>query len=132
MAKSAIQPISTGRRKESAARVILKKGSGNITVNKKPLNEYLKRPTSQMIVRQPLVAVDMLERFDIIVTVKGGGTSGQAGAIRHAIARALVTYDSELRPLLKKDKLLTRDARSVERKKYGLKKARKRSQFSKR
>jgi small subunit ribosomal protein S9 len=132
MAKTAIQPISTGRRKESAARVILKKGSGNITVNKKPLNEYLKRPTSQMIVRQPLVAVDMLERFDIIVTVKGGGTSGQAGAIRHAIARALVTYDSELRPLLKKDKLLTRDARSVERKKYGLKKARKRSQFSKR
>ena len=132
MPKSSAHPITTGRRKESAARVILKDGSGTITINGKSLNEYLKRPTSQMIVRQPLVAVDMERRFDVVATVRGGGTSGQAGAIRHAIARALVAYDEDLRSLLRKDKLLTRDSRNVERKKYGLKKARKRSQFSKR
>jgi len=123
---------ATGRRKSSAARVFLTTGSGNITVNGRPLDQFFGRETARMIVRQPLETVSMLDRVDLRVTVTGGGTSGQAGAIRHGIARALVDYDEELRRPLRQAGFLTRDAREVERKKVGLHKARKRPQYSKR
>lgn len=122
----------TGRRKTSTARVFLKPGSGNITINGRTLDEYFGRETSRMVVRQPLELVEALEKFDVNVTVKGGGASGQAGAIRHGITRALMDYDEELRSPLRKAGYVTRDARQVERKKVGLRKARKRPQFSKR
>jgi small subunit ribosomal protein S9 len=123
---------STGRRKTSTARVFLRKGSGAIVVNKRPLDEYFGRETARMIVRQPLEKTEMSDSFDISVTVKGGGMSGQAGAIRHGITRALIEYDSELRPSLRRAGFVTRDARQVERKKVGLHKARRAPQFSKR
>lgn len=123
---------ATGRRKSSAARVFLTTGSGNITVNGRPLDRFFGRETARMIVRQPLETVSMLDRVDVAVTVTGGGTSGQAGAIRHGIARALVDYDEELRRQMRQAGFLTRDAREVERKKVGLHKARKRPQYSKR
>jgi len=126
------QYYSTGRRKSSAARVFLTAGTGNIVVNKRPLDEYFGRETSRMIVRQPLKLVDLLDKSDIKVSVKGGGNGGQAGAIRHGITRALMEYDASLRPSLRKAGLVTRDARCVERKKVGLHKARKRPQYSKR
>ena len=123
---------ATGRRKSSAARVFLTAGSGNITVNKRPLDEYFGRETARMVVRQPLEVAEVLEKVDVAVTVKGGGNTGQAGAIRHGIARALVEYDSELHSAMRRAGFLTRDARAVERKKVGLHKARKRPQYSKR
>lgn len=123
---------ATGRRKTSTARVYLSKGKGKITVNNKPLNEYFGREVAQMLVLQPLNLVELLEKIDIKAMVNGGGSFGQAGAIRHGISRALVEYDSELRSQLKKAGYLTRDPRKVERKKFGLKKARKSSQYSKR
>ena len=123
---------ATGRRKSSTARVFLKPGSGNISINTRTLEDYFGRETSRMVVRQPLELVDMLEKFDLKITVRGGGNNGQAGAIRHGISRALVEYDSELKAELRKAGFITRDARSVERKKIGLHKARKRPQFSKR
>ena len=123
---------STGRRKTSTARVFLRKGKGDITVNKRPLDIYFGRETARMIVRQPLDTSNLLDNFDITVTVKGGGMSGQAGAIRHGITRALIKYDSELRPTLRRAGFVTRDARQVERKKVGLHKARRAPQFSKR
>ncbi len=122
----------TGRRKTSAARVYIKPGTGQIVVNRKPLDQYFGRETARMVVRQPLEVADALERFDIQISVRGGGGSGQAGAIRHGIARALVEYDEELRSPMRRAGFLTRDAREVERKKVGLHKARKRPQFSKR
>ena len=122
----------TGRRKSSTARVYIVRGKGEITVNDRPLDEYFGRETARMIVRQPLTAVELGDRFDIKVNVNGGGPSGQAGAIRHGITRALMQYDSALRPTLRKAGYVTRDAREVERKKYGLHKARKRPQYSKR
>ena len=124
--------ISTGRRKSSAARVFITPGKGDIVVNKCSLDKYFGRETARMVVRQPLEAADMLDKFDITVTVKGGGNTGQAGAIRHAIARALVAHDESLRSTMRKGGFLTRDAREVERKKVGLHKARKRPQYSKR
>ena len=123
---------ATGRRKTSTARVYLSKGKGKITVNDKPLKEYFGREVAQMLVMQPLNLVELLEKLDIRDRVNGGGSFGQAGAIRHGISRALVEYDNELRPQLKKAGYLTRDPRKVERKKFGLKKARKSSQYSKR
>ena len=123
---------STGRRKSSTARVFLKKGSGNITINNRTLDNYFGRETGRMVVRQPLETVEMVDSFDINVTVKGGGNSGQAGAIRHGITRALMEYDAELRKPLRAAGFVTRDAREVERKKVGLHKARRRPQFSKR
>lgn len=123
---------ATGRRKSSAARVFLTTGSGNITVNGRPLDRFFGRETTRMIVRQSLETVSMLDRVDLRITVTGGGTSGQAGAIRHGIARALVNYDEGLRRPLRQAGFLTRDAREVERKKVGLHKARKRPQYSKR
>lgn len=123
---------ATGRRKTSVARVILKPGSGNIIVNKKPVEEYFPRETLRMIIRQPLELVGMHNKFDVQVNVKGGGLSGQAGAIRHGISRALLLVDSDLKPKLRKEGLLTRDPRMKERKKYGLAGARKRFQYSKR
>ena len=123
---------ATGRRKTSTARVYLSKGKGKIIVNDKPLNEYFGREVAQMLVMQPLNLVELLEKIDIRAMVNGGGSFGQAGAIRHGISRALVEYDNELRPQLKKAGYLTRDPRKVERKKFGLKKARKSSQYSKR
>ena len=123
---------ATGRRKTSSARVYLSKGKGDITVNSKPLNVYFGRQVAQMLVMQPLKLTELDEKVNIKVMVKGGGSFGQAGAIRHGISRALIEYDEELRPQLKKAGLLTRDPRKVERKKPGLKKARKSSQFSKR
>ena len=122
----------TGRRKTSAARVFLSAGTGNIVVNNKPLDSYFGRQTARMIVRQPLEVIEAQDKFDIKVTVRGGGNSGQAGAIRHGIARALVEQDESLRSPLRQAGFLTRDAREVERKKVGLRKARKRPQFSKR
>lgn len=122
----------TGRRKTAAARVFLASGSGQITVNAKPLDEFFGRETSRMVVRQPLDVVEMTDKLDVKVTVTGGGASGQAGAIRHGIARALVDYDETLRGPMRAAGFLTRDAREVERKKVGLRKARKRPQFSKR
>jgi small subunit ribosomal protein S9 len=123
---------STGRRKTSTARVFLCKGAGNITVNSRPLDEYFGRETARMIVRQPLQKANMEGGLDITVTVKGGGISGQAGAIRHGITRALIEYDGELRSPLRRAGFVTRDARQVERKKVGLHKARRAPQFSKR
>ena len=122
----------TGRRKTSTARVYLSRGSGNIVINQRPIDNYFGREVARMIVRQPLEIVDMAERFDIRVTVRGGGSFGQAGAIRHGITRALIDYDSELKPALRKAGFVSRDAREVERKKVGLRKARKRPQYSKR
>ena len=122
----------TGRRKSSTARVSLQRGSGNITVNKLPLEKYFGRETARMVVRQPLELVEMLSNFDINAAVSGGGNSGQAGAIRHGITRALIDYDEQLRAPLRKAGFVTRDARMVERKKFGLHKARKRPQYSKR
>ncbi len=129
---SATQYYGTGRRKTSTARVFLVSGTGKITVNGTPLDEYFGRPTARMVVRQPLELTDRLETFDVNVTVKGGGNTGQAGAIRHGITRALMAYDESLRPDLRSAGYVTRDAREVERKKVGLRKARKKPQFSKR
>ena len=126
------QNYGTGRRKTSTARVFLRPGSGQITINGKALDDYFGRQTSRMVVRQPLQLVEMTERFDIVITVEGGGASGQAGAIRHGITRALVEYDENLKGDLRRAGYVTRDAREVERKKVGLRKARKRPQFSKR
>ena len=122
----------TGRRKSAVARVILKPGNGDIVVNGRPVDEFFSRETGRMIVRQPLVLTENTARFDIRVNVTGGGESGQAGAVRHGITRALIEYDAALKPSLKKAGLVTRDAREVERKKVGLRKARRRKQFSKR
>ncbi len=122
----------TGRRKTSTARVFITPGSGNITVNDRPLDVFFGRKTARMIVRQPLEAAEMVDKVDASITVKGGGTTGQAGAIRHGLARALLEYNDELRPTLRRAGHLTRDARAVERKKVGLHKARKRPQYSKR
>lgn len=126
------QYYGTGRRKTSTARVFLRKGSGNIIVNNKALDEYFGRETACMVVRQPLELTEFVENFDISVTVKGGGITGQAGAIRHGITRALMEYDEALRKPLRKAGFVTRDARKVERKKVGLRKARRATQFSKR
>lgn len=126
------QYYATGRRKTSSARVFLRRGTGKIVVNNKSLDEYFGRETSRMIVRQPLELVDMKDNFDFFVTVVGGGASGQAGAIRHGISRALKSYSEELREPLRRAGFLTRDAREVERKKVGLHKARRATQFSKR
>jgi small subunit ribosomal protein S9 len=126
------QYYGTGRRKSSTARVFLRSGSGVITINGRPIDEYFGRETSRMVVRQPLELTNTLDQFDIYVTVTGGGNTGQAGAIRHGITRALMEYNEELRPELRKAGFVTRDAREVERKKVGLHKARKRPQFSKR
>ena len=123
---------STGRRKTSTARVFIQKGKGKITVNKKPLDKFFDRETARMIVRQPLEQAELLNKIDVRVTVKGGGGSGQAGAIRHGLSRALLKYDENLRKILRERGFLTRDARKVERKKIGLKKARKATQYSKR
>ena len=123
---------ATGRRKTSSARVYLKKGKGDIFVNDRKLDEYFGRKVAQMLVMQPLELLDLSEKLDINIKVKGGGSFGQAGAIRHGISRALTSFDEELRPQLKKAGLLTRDPRRVERKKPGLVKARKSKQFSKR
>ena len=123
---------STGRRKSSTARVFLTKGKGDILVNNRTLDEYFGRETGRMIVRQPLAAINMIDSFDIKVTVSGGGISGQAGAIRHGITRALIRYEEGLRKTLRQAGFVTRDAREAERKKVGLHKARKRPQFSKR
>lgn len=122
----------TGRRKTSTARVHLKPGKGEIRINDRPLDEYFGRETSRMIVLQPFDAVQMQDKFDVTVNVSGGGANGQAGAIRHGITRALLRYDEALRKTLRKAGYVTRDARAVERKKYGLHKARKRPQYSKR
>ncbi len=130
--KEKITFYGTGRRKKSIARVRLANGNGNITINNKPLDEFLGVETLKVIVKQPLVATNSLDKFDVIAKVTGGGISGQAGAIRHGIARALVEANTEYRPVLKSAGFLTRDARMKERKKYGLKKARKAPQFSKR
>lgn len=124
--------LGTGRRKTSTARVTLKPGKGEIVINSKSLDDYFGRETARMIVRQPFVAVDMENKFDVRINVAGGGPSGQAGAIRHGITRALMAYDESLRPTLRKAGYVTRDSRAVERKKYGLHKARKRPQYSKR
>ena len=129
---SATQYTGTGRRKTASARVFLKDGTGAITVNKRPLDEFFGRQVARMIVRQPLQLVDVEGKFDVNVTVKGGGSFGQAGAIRHGITRALMEFDETLRPSLRKAGFVTRDAREVERKKVGLRKARKKPQFSKR
>ena len=130
MAKAA--NYGTGRRKKSIARVYLTPGTGNIVINKRNIDEYFGMETLKVIVRQPLVATDNVDKFDVKVTVRGGGTTGQAGAIRHGIARALLTVDNDFRPVLKKAGFLTRDPRMKERKKYGLKGARRAPQFSKR
>lgn len=122
----------TGRRKSAVARVFMKRGSGNIVVNGKPIDIFFSRETGRMIVRQPLALVDQLQGFDIKVNVIGGGESGQAGAVRHGITRALLEYDAALKPALSKAGFVTRDAREVERKKVGFHKARRRKQFSKR
>lgn len=126
------QYYGTGRRKSSTARVFLKAGSGQITINKRNIDEYFGRETACMVVRQPLVLVNVAEKFDLNITVKGGGTTGQSGAIRLGITRALMQFDETLRPELRVAGFVTRDARKVERKKVGLHKARKRPQFSKR
>jgi len=126
------QFYGTGRRKTSTARVFVRRGNGQITVNRKPLDEFFGRETARMIVRQPLELLEMAGNFDINVTVKGGGTTGQAGAIRLGLARALMEYDESLRSPLRKAGFVTRDARAVERKKIGLHKARRATQFSKR
>lgn len=122
----------TGRRKSAVARVFMKPGNGVIVVNHKPVDEFFSRETGRMIVRQPLELTGNIKTFDIMVNISGGGESGQAGAVRHGITRALIDYDETLRPVLRKAGLVTRDAREVERKKVGLRKARRRKQFSKR
>ena len=129
---AANQYFGTGRRKSSTARVFIKQGSGNMTINGKSLEQYFGRPTARMIVAQPLELLELTGKFDIYVTVTGGGISGQAGAIRHGLTRALMQYDESFRPALRKAGYVTRDARAVERKKVGLHKARKRPQYSKR
>lgn len=129
---SEAQLYGTGRRKTSTARVFMKAGSGSITVNNRPLDQFFSRQTARMIVRQPLELINLADKFDITVTVKGGGTTGQAGAIRHGLTRALMQYDESLRPALRKAGFVTRDAREVERKKVGLRKARRATQYSKR
>jgi small subunit ribosomal protein S9 len=126
------QNYGTGRRKSAVARVFLRPGKGDIVVNGKPVDEFFSRETGRMIVRQPLEITNHLGTFDIRINVDGGGESGQAGAVRHGITRALIDYDESLKPALKKAGLVTRDAREVERKKVGLHKARRRKQFSKR
>lgn len=126
------QNYGTGRRKSSAARVFLRPGKGAIMINDKTIEDFFGRETSRMIVRQPLEAVKMTDKFDVLVTVEGGGMTGQAGAIRMGLSRALVEYDETLKPTLRKAGFMTRDAREVERKKVGLKKARRAKQFSKR
>jgi small subunit ribosomal protein S9 len=126
------QFYGTGRRKTSAARVFLRPGAGNIVINGRPLDKFFGRETARMIVLQPLVASDLASRFDVHVNVRGGGTTGQAGAIRHGITRALMQYDETLRQSLRRAGFVTRDARAVERKKVGLRKARRARQFSKR
>jgi len=126
------QFYSTGRRKSSSARVYLKRGKGNITINNRSLDNYFGRETDRMIVRQPLETVKILDQVDINITVAGGGVTGQAGAIRHGITRALIEYDDTLRKILRQAGFVTRDSREVERKKVGLHKARKRPQYSKR
>ncbi len=123
---------ATGRRKTASARVYLTAGSGNIKINNKSLQDYFGRETSRMVVRQPLELIDGLNKYDLIISVKGGGANGQAGAIRHGITRALIDSDATLKPVLKEAGYVTRDSRQVERKKLGLRKARKRPQFSKR
>jgi small subunit ribosomal protein S9 len=129
---SANYNYGTGRRKSAVARVFLKPGRGTITVNDKPVDEYFSRETGRMVVRQPLELTGNLTTFDIMINIHGGGESGQAGAVRHGITRALIDFDSTLKPVLSKAGLVTRDAREVERKKVGLRKARRRKQFSKR
>lgn len=129
---SANHYYGTGRRKTATARVFLKNGSGKIVVNGKPVDEFFSRETGRMIVRQPLDLTQHMATFDIMATVTGGGESGQAGAVRHGITRALVEYDAALKPALSQAGFVTRDAREVERKKVGLHKARRRKQFSKR
>jgi small subunit ribosomal protein S9 len=129
---AAQQNYGTGRRKSAVARVYIRPGKGDIIVNGKPVDVFFSRETGRMIVRQPLALTDNLNRFDIQVNVDGGGESGQAGAVRHGITRALIDYDATLKAALKKAGLVTRDAREVERKKVGLHKARRRKQFSKR
>ncbi len=124
--------IGTGRRKTATARVIVRKGKGAITINGKSLDQYFGRETSRMVVRQPLELIEAADKFDILVRVEGGGPTGQAGAIRHGITRALIRYDEQLRSPLRKAGFVTRDAREVERKKIGLRKARRRPQYSKR
>lgn len=126
------QFYGTGRRKSSTARVYLKPGNGAITINKRPLDLFFGRQTARMIVRQPLELMEMTDKFDVNVNVKGGGTTGQAGAIRHGLTRALMAYDESMRPALRKAGFVTRDAREVERKKVGLRKARRATQYSKR
>ena len=122
----------TGRRKSAVARVFMKPGKGEIVVNDKPIDEFFSRETGRMVVRQPLELTEMMGKFDIMVNVTGGGESGQAGAVRHGITRALIDYDASFKAVLKQAGLVTRDAREVERKKVGLRKARRRKQFSKR
>ena len=129
---AANQYYGTGRRKNSTARVFIKQGTGQISINGRTIDQYFGRPTSRMVVAQPLELLDLVGKFDIYVTVTGGGISGQAGAIRHGLTRALMEYDESFRPALRKAGYVTRDARSVERKKVGLHKARKRPQYSKR
>ncbi len=126
------QYYGTGRRKSSAARVFIKPGNGNIVINQRTLEEYFGRETARMVVRHPLKLLDMTSKWDLYITVKGGGISGQAGAIRHGITRALMKYDATLRSELRQAGFVTRDARQVERKKVGFRKARRRPQFSKR
>ena len=132
MATQSTQFYGTGRRKSSTARVFIRRGNGDITINSKPMDVFFGRKTARMIVRQPLELTNLEGQFDVNVNVAGGGPSGQAGAIRHGITRALMAYDETLRPTLRKAGYVTRDARAVERKKYGLHKARKRPQYSKR
>lgn len=129
---ASVKFYGTGRRKKSIARVYLTPGTGNITVNKRGIDDYFGLETLKVVVRQPLVATETLDKFDVLVNVHGGGFTGQAGAIRHGIARALCEADAEYRPILKKEGYLTRDPRMTERKKYGLKGARRAPQFSKR
>jgi small subunit ribosomal protein S9 len=129
---SANYNYGTGRRKSAVARVFIKPGKGDIVVNDKPVDVFFSRETGRMIVRQPLTLTDTLSKFDIMVNVIGGGEAGQAGAVRHGITRALIDYNAEFKPALKAAGLVTRDAREVERKKVGLRKARRRKQFSKR
>ena len=131
-AAKAVKYYGTGRRKSSIARVYLMPGKGNITINKRDIDEYFGLETLKVIVRQPLVATDTADKYDAVITVKGGGFTGQAGAVRHGISRALLEADADYRPVLKKEGFLTRDPRMKERKKYGLKKARRAPQFSKR
>lgn len=128
----AMKFYGTGRRKNAIARVWVKPGTGNITINDRELGNYFDKATLEMIVRQPLVLTSTLDKYDVVATVKGGGSTGQAGAVRHGLARALVAADAEMRPALKAAGFMTRDPRMKERRKYGLKKARKASQFSKR